>query len=347
MTRYSIYKKLVLQDERSKKLNFNKDGRKHYVYRVTDYSRIKEQHYIGSRTSSKDNLLEDFWLYRTSSKHNVLNENKKEQYKIKILKVFDNPGDKMVYEAFLHQFYNVKLHKSFWNKSNQTPFGFDTTGEVTVISNGKFKNISKKEYDKGNYKQTNKGYVVTKEQGRVKKEIYINDELTHINKGKMDIIENNKLVKIDCKDYDREKHITPRHNKIIVFDKILNKNITINKKDFDPEIHHSVNKGIVTAIDKSKKPYKVIKVSKEEYDENENLVGSNTLLIKIFDKNDNLIIEELGKIKDILKNNDMPISLSANKNKKYKVNTYHKNENLIQYLKKFEGWYWTSERISS
>jgi len=132
MSRYSIYKKSVLQDKRSKKLNFEPDGREHYVYRITDYTRSEKEHYYGSHTPERgkkyDSLEEEFWAYRTSSKYNVLNENKKEQYKIKILKVFDNPADKMIYEAFLHQYFNVKLSSKFWNESNQTPFGYDTTG---------------------------------------------------------------------------------------------------------------------------------------------------------------------------------------------------------------------------
>jgi hypothetical protein len=129
---YSIYKNLVLQDERSKKLNFKPDGREHYVYRITDYTRTEKEHYYGSHTPEKgkkyNSLIEEFWTYKTSSKYNVLNENKKENYKVKILKVFDNPADKIIYEAFLHQYFNVKLSNKFWNKSNQTAFGYDTTG---------------------------------------------------------------------------------------------------------------------------------------------------------------------------------------------------------------------------
>lgn len=108
------------------------DGRDHYVYRISDYTRTKEEHYYGSHTPSKgkkyNNLIDEFWTYGTSSEYNALNENKKENYKLKIIKVFSNPADKILYEAFLHQYHNVKIHYNFWNKSNQTPFGFDTTG---------------------------------------------------------------------------------------------------------------------------------------------------------------------------------------------------------------------------
>jgi len=134
--RYSIYKKLALQDERSKELDFDKDGREHYVYRVTDYTRTDKEHYYGSHTpefNKKYNTLEEeFWTYRTSSNYNILNEDKKEDYKVKILKVFNNPADKIIYESFLHQYFDAKRHTKFWNESNQTPFGFDTTGKVSV-----------------------------------------------------------------------------------------------------------------------------------------------------------------------------------------------------------------------
>lgn len=83
MKRYVMYKEAVFKDERIKKLNFEPDGREHYVYRVTDYTRTEKQQYYGSHTPKKDNkyrnLVDEFWTYRTSSKYNTLNEDKKEQ----------------------------------------------------------------------------------------------------------------------------------------------------------------------------------------------------------------------------------------------------------------------------
>lgn len=127
MSRYSIYKNIILEDERSKILRFNKvDNRFHYVYRITEIKTKK--HYYGSRTSIKEPLL-DLINYGTSSKRKLDIINNPENYKFKIIKVFDNSGDKMLYESFLHQYFNVKEKDNrFWNKSNQTPWGFDTTG---------------------------------------------------------------------------------------------------------------------------------------------------------------------------------------------------------------------------
>jgi len=139
MSRYNIYKKLVLEDERSNKLNFKKDNRIHYVYRVT----YNNEYYYGSRTSLKQDIVDDFWNYGTSSKRKKLIIKNKEDYKLKIIKVFDNPGDKILYESFLHQLFNVKNHSSFWNESNQTPFGFDTTGMKFIFTEEHKNNMSK------------------------------------------------------------------------------------------------------------------------------------------------------------------------------------------------------------
>lgn len=129
--RYSIYKNLVLLDSRSEKLSFNSDGRKHYVYRVTD--KIMNEHYYGSRTSKQENIIMDFWKYGTSSDKKKIILESKDNFKIKIIKIFDNAGDKMLYESYLHQYFNVKQKdNNFWNRANQTPFGFDTTGKVTT-----------------------------------------------------------------------------------------------------------------------------------------------------------------------------------------------------------------------
>jgi len=177
--RYSIYKNLVLQDERSKKLNFEPDGREHYVYRVTDHTRTEKEHYYGSHTPQKgkkyNSLEEEFWTYKTSSKYNVLNENKKENYKVKILKVFDNPADKIIYESFLHQYFNVKLATKFWNENNQGPFGFDNT-RTTVVKD-----------EEGNIL-----WVDTTD------ERFLSGELVGINKGNKN--PGNNLGKVACKD---------------------------------------------------------------------------------------------------------------------------------------------------
>lgn len=66
MSRYSTYKKLILEDKRSVKFNFTDSNKIHYVYRITEIETNK--HYYGSRTQNRVDILEDFWSYCTSSK---------------------------------------------------------------------------------------------------------------------------------------------------------------------------------------------------------------------------------------------------------------------------------------
>ena len=121
---FKQYYEEIKNNTKSKKLVFTPDGRHHYVYRLSKNGKI---HYYGSR-SSKHLPKEDLGVYYFTS--GCLKEDFKhhpEKFTIKILRDFDNPAEKMIYEAFLHSKLDVKNNKMFANKSNQTPWGFDTT----------------------------------------------------------------------------------------------------------------------------------------------------------------------------------------------------------------------------
>lgn len=120
---YKEYDYRVKRDERIDKLDFTGDGRTHYVYRVSDVS--KNIHYYGSRVSSQSNLEDDFWNYGSSGKlkESILKHGST-KYKLKIIKSFDNYGDRIIYESYLHQYFDVRNHERFANKANQKPFGF-------------------------------------------------------------------------------------------------------------------------------------------------------------------------------------------------------------------------------
>lgn len=136
MSRYSIYKNKILEDIRSSKFKFNNDRRIYYVYRVTDLT--LNEHYYGSRIAKQTNILEDFASYCTSSKRkNIIKENYN-NYKVKIIKTFTNQDEMLLYESFLHDYFNVKIKgNSFFNEANQTPFGFYSS--KTYIRSNKIK----------------------------------------------------------------------------------------------------------------------------------------------------------------------------------------------------------------
>lgn len=106
------------------------DGRYHYVYRITNL--VENKHYYGSRTSKKnpyDDLGSDYFgSLKTNSwvvddqKHNPAH------YRYKIIKVFPDRKQALSLEITLHKIFDVKLHPSFYNTSNQLTSKFDITG---------------------------------------------------------------------------------------------------------------------------------------------------------------------------------------------------------------------------
>ncbi len=130
---YQNYKESVLKDPRAKELNFDSDGRIHYIYRVT---RIKDkQHYYGSRSELLE--VEEATIgykYFTSSDY-VKEDFKKNpsNYYFKVIRYFNNRVDKIIFESYLHQKFNVKAHRRFFNRMNCTPFGIDNTGNPCSV----------------------------------------------------------------------------------------------------------------------------------------------------------------------------------------------------------------------
>ena len=160
---FKEYKQLVLQKPKSSNLNFSIDGRNHYVYRITNTKLNK--HYYGSRTT-KLNPKEDLGIkYFSSSKDKEFKKyqlDNPQNYKYKVIKTFNNSADKNIYESYLHDYFNVKEHESFYNKANQTTFGFDRTGrghtdEVKSIISKTHLNVPKSKEHKRKIGLANKG----------------------------------------------------------------------------------------------------------------------------------------------------------------------------------------------
>jgi hypothetical protein len=308
--RYSIYKNLVLQDERSKKLCFKPDGREHYVYRITDYTRDEKEHYIGSHTPSKgkvySNLIDEFWTYKTSSKYNVLNEDKKENYKIKILRVFDNPADKIIYEAFLHQYHDVKLSNKFWNETNQGPLNWSNTNMI-VTSERLW--VTREEFIMGKHKglmsgikheiSYNKNMVVTKKGKRVGIDEFQNSNDVGIMHNMFTGFDRkgNRVCKEKDESFNKELYIGFHKNKVVVMDNEGNK-FQVNKDDkryLSGELTGHT-KGKVSAKDKEDNIY-YISVDDKRYLSGELVninkdtmpIPHNVKTIKIFDNENNLV----------------------------------------------------------
>jgi len=292
--RYSIYKKLVLQDERSKKLNFEPDGREHYVYRITDYTRNMEENYYGSHTPHKnkkyDSLIDEFWTYKTSSKYNILDENKKENYKVKILKVFDNIADKIIYEAFLHQYFNVKLNFKFWNKSNQTPFNFNTDIRP---SKEQYKIIGEK------VSKARKG-IVFSEKTKIKmsnkrKEYFENNPEARLKQSKVGSMNKGRKITEETRKKMSESQ------KGIKCTEAAKLKISKNSKSGTTEVRKKLSEA------------------------NKGKRHPQAIIIKVYDNNDSLIFTSYGEFKKLCEKYNMPYNSFCNS---YRKNVKVKKENF-------------------
>ena len=162
-----------------REISFQKvDDRYYYIYRITNLE--NNIHYYGSRVSIIHPMNDLGNKYFSSSKIlKPLAEENPDNFKFKILKIFDNKWDKILYESYLHQYFNVKNNDKFYNKVNQTQSGFDTTGVKNLHSSKTKQKISKAIKGKINYKN-----IITGETGRISKEEFDRrDDLTFVNIG--------------------------------------------------------------------------------------------------------------------------------------------------------------------
>jgi hypothetical protein len=107
-----------------------------FVYRITNI--VTGKHYYGYKSSSKHPTEVIGKTYFSSMKGKEGEEfisnqkNNPQNFKYKIIKIFDDKNSALALEIKLHAKFNVAKNPKFYNRSNQTTTGFDTTGIVRV-----------------------------------------------------------------------------------------------------------------------------------------------------------------------------------------------------------------------
>jgi len=100
-----------------------------FVYLI--YNKVTKKMYIGTKSSNdepKDVIGVTY--FSSSCDDEFMNEQKEhpENFKYRVLKNFDKREDAINLEIFLHKKYKVAGSERFYNLSNQTSEGWDTTG---------------------------------------------------------------------------------------------------------------------------------------------------------------------------------------------------------------------------
>lgn len=103
--------------------------RNHYVYRITN--KIENKHYYGVRSSNikpKDDIGIKYFSSSTDKNFMLDQKENPQNYKYKVLKIFDSRKDAEMHETFLHEKFSVQTNESFYNKAKNTLMGFSVEG---------------------------------------------------------------------------------------------------------------------------------------------------------------------------------------------------------------------------
>jgi len=306
--RYSVYKKLVLED---KKLVLEDTNKKiYYVYRVTDLCPYLEgpvyntqKYYYGSRISKDKDIIKDFWSYCTSGKRKKqITKYKNDRFKVKILKMFNNPTDMIIYEAFLHQYFDVKKNINFFNGGNQGAYQNDytTEGMVTVIHNETNKRVTIpcELYDRTIYHHTNTGTVLC----------FVKD------------LNEWQNVPVEKYHKDRDKYIHYQEGKINVFDNELGHYAKIPLSEYDPEIHKTYSKGKIAVTNEYNE--KLYITTNEYHNNKEKYKTKMSTQTQMRDKNGNIINVSLEEVEELRKRGYK--HMNANRSNCYNILTKEK-----------------------
>ena len=101
---------------------------KHYVYKITNL--IEDKHYIGVRSAKNPSKDLSIIYFSSSSDEEFMLEQQEfpDRFKYEILEVFPTRSAAVNKEIALHNFYDVAVNESFYNKSKQTSTGFCRLG---------------------------------------------------------------------------------------------------------------------------------------------------------------------------------------------------------------------------
>lgn len=114
----------------------------YYVYRITN--KILNKHYYGFR-SCKTHPKEDLGVkYISSTDKSFICDQKEnpQNYKYKVVKIFNNKVDDINLEVKLHGQLNVAINESFYNLAKQTSTKFTTAGISIKMQRSKEYNLN-------------------------------------------------------------------------------------------------------------------------------------------------------------------------------------------------------------
>ena len=136
----------------------------HYTYRITN--KVEPKHYYGARTfiiHPSQDLGIKYFSSSTDKEFITDQISNPENFKYKIIKIFETREEALALEIKFHTKFNVGMNESFYNKAKQTSTRFDTSGTVGYKFN---KDIIEKRIEK--YKETVNSTEWKESKGKIK-----------------------------------------------------------------------------------------------------------------------------------------------------------------------------------
>jgi len=109
----------------------------HYVYRITNL--VEKKHYYGKRSSKvdpKEDLGKKYFSSSTDKEFIVDQKNNLQNYRYKIVGIFESAEIAVLREIRLHTKFKVGENFRFYNKARQSAAGFDRTGCIMPAAFG-------------------------------------------------------------------------------------------------------------------------------------------------------------------------------------------------------------------
>ena len=334
----------------------------HYNYRITN--KLLKKHYYGSRSSKIHPKLDLGIKYFSSFTNKEFIKDQKENpkdYKYKIIKIHSNRKNTIAYERLLHNKFKVNINQNFYNKVIQ-PISNKLTGNVGIVYIQSLqKYISCKDFDPSIHVFHTKNTVMIRQDNgkckRIPKEEYYNnrDTLKNISDGMVSAISkiDGSKKSISKKEYYTGEYYCNNTGKVPVKDLYGNGYLVdvSDKKFINGELVH-VSVGLVSV--KNKITGQTYKVSQEEYDKDENLVGVNygkingnnnpkAKIIKIYDDKGELKFHCDGNFRKTCLENNLPHSVLRISHTKNGSPIYHEKPPKDEKWIKYKGWYALAE----
>lgn len=105
----------------------------HYTYRITNTK--ERMYYYGVHScvcQPKEDIGVKYWSTSKNKEFKADIKNNPQNYKYKVLKIFETRIEAVEHEIFLHKKFNVGVNNKFYNDSMQTSTSFDTSGRASV-----------------------------------------------------------------------------------------------------------------------------------------------------------------------------------------------------------------------